>query len=135
MTMSKADRPRRDRNGAAHDTVPVAPPCAMVIFGAGGDLTRRLVVPALYNLVTAKQLPSGFQLVGVSRGDKSSDEWRSELRDMMSQSAAHGGDSGTSRLDEAAWRWLTERMSYLPGNLNDPETYRRLGERLARLDK
>ena len=48
----------------------VAPPCAMVIFGAGGDLTKRLVMPALYNLVTAKRLPDGFRLVGVDHGDQ-----------------------------------------------------------------
>src|SRR5215472_12619635 len=42
-----------------------APPCAMVIFGAAGDLTKRLVVPALYDLFGAKHLPERFQLVGV----------------------------------------------------------------------
>ena len=42
-----------------------AGPCAMVIFGAGGDLTKRLVVPALYNLARSGQLSEGFQLVGV----------------------------------------------------------------------
>jgi glucose-6-phosphate 1-dehydrogenase len=130
--MSKAEHSKRGRNG---DAVPVTPPCAMVIFGAAGDLTKRLVVPALYNLVTAKQLPDGFQLVGVSRGDMSTDEWRRELLDMMKQQAAHGGEGETGRVDETAWRWLSERMSYLPGDLNDPETYRRLGEHLTRLDK
>ena len=48
----------------------VAPPCAMVIFGAAGDLTKRLVVPALYNLVHAKRLPDGFRLVGVDLAAK-----------------------------------------------------------------
>ena len=48
-----------------HSDAPVAPPCAMVIFGGAGDLTKRLVVPALYNLVNAKRLPEGFRLVGV----------------------------------------------------------------------
>ena len=52
-------------------TPPVAPPCAMVIFGAGGDLTKRLVTPALYNLVTAKRLPDGFRLVGIDHGERS----------------------------------------------------------------
>ena len=42
-----------------------AGPCAMVIFGAGGDLTKRLVVPALYNLTTSKLLPENFALIGV----------------------------------------------------------------------
>lgn len=47
------------------EAAPAAPPCAMVIFGAAGDLTKRLVVPALYNLVNAKRLSDGFRLVGV----------------------------------------------------------------------
>ena len=47
------------------EEVAVAPPCAMVIFGAAGDLTRRLVVPALYNLINAGRLPNEFRLVGI----------------------------------------------------------------------
>ena len=46
-------------------------PCAMVIFGAGGDLTKRLVVPALYNLATSKLLPKNFALIGVDIADLS----------------------------------------------------------------
>ena len=62
------DHPTAPRGTAKKaETAAVAPPCAMVIFGAGGDLTKRLVTPALYNLVTAKRLPDGFRLVGVDR--------------------------------------------------------------------
>ena len=63
----------------------VAPPCAMVIFGAAGDLTKRLVVPALYNLATAQQLSDGFRLVGVDRAAKSTQEWRAGLTDTMKE--------------------------------------------------
>ena len=56
-----------------------APPCAMVLFGAAGDLTKRLVVPALYNLVVEKRLSDDFQLVGVDLVSKSSQEWRDGL--------------------------------------------------------
>ncbi len=133
--MSKPDQPTRQRNAAANDRIPVTPPCAMVIFGADGDLTKRLIVPALYNLVTAKQLPGGFQLVGISRAKKSTDEWRAGLLDMMRQFVAHGGQSESHHLDEAAWRWLGERMSYLPGDLNDPGTFQRLDDHLGGLDK
>ena len=48
--VSKQDQPRRATSRARADSAAVAPPCAMVIFGAGGDLTKRLVVPALYAL-------------------------------------------------------------------------------------
>ncbi len=113
-----------------------APPCAMVIFGAAGDLTKRLVVPALYNLVNAKRLPQGFQLVGVDLADKTAETWRQGLTDMMNEFVTQGGgEFEADHIDQTAWRWLTDRMTYLRGDLNDPGTYRRLGEHLAALDR
>lgn len=113
----------------------VAPPCAMVIFGAAGDLTKRLVVPALYNLVTAKRLPEAFQLVGVDLASKTAAEWCDGLTEMMDQFASQGdGEFQIDRIDQTAWRWLTDRMTYLQGDLTDPDCYRRLGEHLAGLD-
>jgi glucose-6-phosphate 1-dehydrogenase len=113
----------------------VAPPCAMAIFGAAGDLTKRLVVPALYNLVHAKRLPDGFRLVGVDLAAKTVEEWRKDLTDTMQEFVGKDGEFQIDRLDQAAWRWLAERMSYLQGDLNDPGTYDRIGEHLAELDK
>src|SRR5580704_14798813 len=113
----------------------MAPPCAMVIFGAAGDLTKRLVVPALYNLTTTRQLPDGFQLVGVDRAAKSTQEWRAGLTDTMKEFIGHEGEFEVDRIDQNAWQWLADRMSYLQGDLNDPEAYRRLHEHLAELDK
>jgi glucose-6-phosphate 1-dehydrogenase len=134
--MDNPDQPRRAKSAARADGVAVAPPCAMVIFGASGDLTKRLVVPALYNLVNAKRLPEGFRLVGVSLSAKSTEEWRNGLLDMMEEFVARGGgEFEADHVDETAWRWLGDRMSYLQGDLNDPATYRRLGEHLAGLDK
>src|SRR5439155_876958 len=77
--------------------VAVAPPCAMVIFGAAGDLTKRLVVPALYNLTTTRQLPNGFQLVGVDRAAKSTQEWRAGLTDTMKEFIDHEGEFEVDR--------------------------------------
>jgi glucose-6-phosphate 1-dehydrogenase len=114
----------------------VAPPCAMVIFGAAGDLTKRLVVPSLYNLVRAKRLSDRFQLVGADLAAMTATDWRQRLSDTMSEFAAQGGgEFEADHIDQTAWRWLTDRMSYLQGDLTDPATYRRLGEHLARLDK
>ena len=121
---------------ADDDPAPVAPACRMVIFGAAGDLTKRLVVPALYNLVNAKRLPEAFQLVGVDLVAKTSDEWRQGLTDMMHEFATTGGgEFDADHIDAADWRWLTDRMSYVQGDLNDPGMYRRLGAHLADLDK
>ena len=113
----------------------VAPPCAMVTFGAGGDLTKRLVVPALYNLVHAKRLPDGFRLVGVDLAAKTVEEWCKDLTDTMQEFVAKDGEFQIDHLDQTAWRWLAERMSYLQGDLNDPRTYQRIGKHVAELDK
>ena len=121
---------------AKAETVAVAPPCAMVIFGAGGDLTKRLVTPALYNLVTAKRLPDGFRLIGVDHGNRTVDDWRKSLTDMMNEFVAkRGGEFQADHIDQTAWRWLTDRMTYLQGDFEDPKTYSRLKEHLAGLDK
>src|SRR5262249_46576553 len=77
-----------------------APPCAMVIFGAAGDLTKRLVVPALYNLTTTQQLPSGFQLVGVDRAAKSTQEWRTGLTETMKEFVGHQGEFAVDRINQ-----------------------------------
>jgi glucose-6-phosphate 1-dehydrogenase len=107
----------------------------MVIFGAAGDLTKRLIVPALYNLTNARQLAKGFQLVGVDRAAKSTEEWRAGLTETMKEFVGSDGEFHVDEIDLVAWRWLVERMSYLQGDLNDPVTYHRLSEHLAALDK
>ena len=113
----------------------VAPPCAMVIFGAGGDLTKRLVVPALYNLANDQRLSEDFRLIGVDLAEMSAEQWREHLTEAMKGYVAKDGEFHLDEFVMATWQWLTERMSYLQGDLNDPETYRRLGEHLAGLDK
>src|ERR1700761_8478904 len=117
------------------ETPAVAPPCAMVIFGAAGDLTKRLVVPALYNLVAAGRLPDGFRIVGVDLADQTADAWRKALTDQIQQFVGKDGEFELNRLDQKSWGWLTERMSYVQGDLNDPSAYKKLGEHLAELDK
>jgi glucose-6-phosphate 1-dehydrogenase len=117
------------------DQVPLAPPCAMVIFGAAGDLTRRLVVPALYNLVKAGRLPEPFRLVGLDLAAQTVEDWRAGLTETMKGFVGRDGEFQVDHLDESAWRWLIDRMSYLQGDLNAPDTYRRLGEHLAELDR
>jgi glucose-6-phosphate 1-dehydrogenase len=130
------NRPANGRNAAKAETAAVAPPCAMVIFGAGGDLTKRLVAPALYNLVTAKRLPDGFRLVGVDHGLGTVEQWRKNLTDMMNEFvASRGGEFQADHIDQTAWKWLCDRMTYLQGDFTDPQTYNRLREHLAGLDK
>ncbi|MET1028880.1 MAG: glucose-6-phosphate dehydrogenase [Dongiaceae bacterium] len=126
----------KTKSAAADDGGIVAPPCTMVIFGAAGDLTKRLVVPAIYNLVNAKRLSKGFKLVGVDLAAKTAPEWGQGLKSMMDQFVTQGGgEFEADHINDSAWHWLTDRMTYLQGDLNDPATYNRLGEHLAGLDK
>jgi len=60
-----------------------AGPCAFVIFGAAGDLTKRLLVPALYNLAAAGLLPQEFAVIGVARGEMSDETYRAQMRDAL----------------------------------------------------
>jgi glucose-6-phosphate 1-dehydrogenase len=115
------------------DNAPQAPPCVMVIFGAAGDLTKRLVVPALYNLSRSKRLADGFRIVGVDLADEGAEAWRRSLSDMMAGFAG-GAGSGAGGLDQDAWRFLTDRMEYVQGDLTDAATYHRLGEHLKASD-
>ena len=110
-----------------------APPCTMVIFGAAGDLTKRLLMPALYNLMRAKLLPDDFSLIGVARGAMSTAQFRATLAEAMHDFIAHrsGSDHG-DKLDEAAWSRLSERIEYFAGELTDASTYEHLGHVLKR---
>jgi glucose-6-phosphate 1-dehydrogenase len=132
----KSDPSTHGKTVKKAETVAVAPPCAMVIFGARGDLTKRLVAPALYNLVTAGRLPESFRLVGVDREDGTVEEWRKSLTDMMNEFVANrGSEFQANSIDQTAWRWLTDRMTYLQGDLTEPQAYSRLKEHLAELDR
>jgi glucose-6-phosphate 1-dehydrogenase len=135
MTSSRLDQLTDLESATEAESGLVAPPCAMVIFGAAGDLTKRLVVPALYNLVNAKRLPDRFRLVGVDLAAQTVEAWRKGLSDAMQEFVGKDGEFQIDQLDQAVWRWLAERMSYLQGDLNDPGTYDRLGQHLAELDK
>lgn len=120
----------------AGDGTPVAPACAMVIFGAAGDLTKRLVVPSLYNLVVAKRLPDGFRLVGMDLARKSTKDWADGLGEMLRSLVAEGGgEFSADHVDAEAWAWLTDRMSYVQGDLTDAASYDRLGAHLTELEK
>src|SRR5215831_8638846 len=100
---------------------PQAPPCAMVIFGAAGDLTKRKLIPALYNLAKSNLLSSEFAIVGVARAEMSNDDFRRKLREEIH-------DFATGTVESDLWEWLERRLYYLPGDFGDPNTYQQLKE-------
>jgi glucose-6-phosphate 1-dehydrogenase len=113
-----------------------ADPCTIVIFGASGDLTKRLVVPALYNLARTKVLPEKFALIGVARTEWTTESWRNHLYDMLKSFV---GDSAAEfsvdHIDEAVWKQLADRMTYIHGDLTRSELYEKLRGVLAEAEK
>ena len=105
------------------------PPCAMVIFGASGDLTRRKLVPALYNLAFGNQLPDRFAAVGLARRPWTAGQFREEMRQGVEQY------SRRRPVDPRVWERFGPALEYVPGEFNDPSAYVRLAERLAALDQ
>jgi len=105
-----------------------AGPCIIVIFGAAGDLTKRKLFPALYNLAANKLLPENFGIIGLARAPKDDQSFRNDMTESMQQFA-------TTALDPSTWNWLAERTHYLNGTFEDPGTYQRLKELLAKLDR
>ena len=107
-------------------------PATLTIFGAAGDLTKRLIVPALYHLVLGGKLPDGFAIIGVDHNDQTTEGWCQNLTEMM-QAAARGSDRQGGTIDEQAWSWLIRRMHYVRGDFTQPETYSRLEKLLTEL--
>jgi glucose-6-phosphate 1-dehydrogenase len=106
-------------------------PCAMIIFGAGGDLTKRLLVPALYNLATTGLLPEHFELIGVDMADLDADKWRDSLHQMMESFVGKAAsESQIDRVDEDTWKHLTGHMTYIQGDLNDDGLYQKLKQHI-----
>jgi len=104
------------------------PPCAFVIFGASGDLARRKLVPALYNLAAGGNLPSHFAAVGCARRPWSADEFRTQTR-------AGVGEFSRTPLAAPVWDALAPYLDYVSGDFGAPETYQRLKTTLAGLDE
>jgi glucose-6-phosphate 1-dehydrogenase len=98
-----------------------------VIFGASGDLTHRLLVPALYNLAARKLLPDGFTIVGVSRGEMSADAFHADLAKGLRQFA-------TAAVDEALANRLLSSARYVAGDASDPTAYDRLATELSHIE-
>ncbi len=99
----------------------------MVIFGAAGDLTKRKLIPALYNLKQGNLLSDNFAVIGVARAEMGDDEFRKRLSDEMREFA-------TEDVEREVWRWLEERLYYLSGDFDDDRTFARVKELLGKVD-
>jgi glucose-6-phosphate 1-dehydrogenase len=105
------------------------PPCAVVIFGANGDLTKRKLMPALYRLAFEGRLAPGFAVIGLSRTPMSDDQFR----DRMKESVAKFLED--SPFDEELWKSFAQGLFYLAGDVEDANTYKALADSLARAEQ
>jgi glucose-6-phosphate 1-dehydrogenase len=117
------------REIAARQDRPRPPdPCTFIIFGAAGDLTKRLLVPALYNLAAERLLPERFAVVGVARAEMSDEQFRQTMGLALREFA-------TGKVAAKVADRLLEGFSYVRGDFNDAETYRRLCDRLTEVER
>jgi len=102
-------------------------PCAMVIFGASGDLTKRKLLPAVYTLFGEHLVPPNFSVVGFSRSPMSDDEFRSKMREGVEE---FGGP-----VDTATWQKFAAGLRYISAHPHHPEEYAKLTGVLSELDR
>ncbi|MBP0591237.1 glucose-6-phosphate dehydrogenase [Paraburkholderia sp. LEh10] len=108
-----------------------APPCMLVIFGAGGDLTKRLLTPSLYNLSVDGLLDDGMRIIGVNHGERETKAWLDDLGQSLQQFAADkAGEFHTGKIDDNAWHWLSSRMEYLAGEFETDDVFETLKQRI-----
>jgi len=105
-----------------------AKPCAVVIFGATGDLAHRKLVPALYNLGVDGLLPANFSLIGAARKEVSDKDFRADIRQSVSQ------HSRRKPLNEIVWKEFEEHSYYVQVPFDDAASYTKLKARLDELD-
>jgi glucose-6-phosphate 1-dehydrogenase len=101
---------------------------AMVIFGASGDLTKRKLIPALYNLAKDNLLSREFALVGFARPDLTTEQFREKCTEDLRQFA-------TGRIDPDIWHWLVRRIHYVSGEFADRSAFERLQQSLREVDE
>jgi glucose-6-phosphate 1-dehydrogenase len=105
---------------------PRADSCVFVIFGASGDLTRKKLLPAIYNLAESRHLPDEFAILGVARPRIDEKTYREQMRERVR--AAEG-----EPLDAEKWKRVEDRLSYMSGEFDDPATYAELARALERI--
>ncbi|MEM7758863.1 MAG: glucose-6-phosphate dehydrogenase [Cyanobacteria bacterium P01_A01_bin.40] len=118
----------KNRKTVEQKSVRRADPCIIVIFGASGDLTKRKLIPALYNLASSNLLPDEFAVVGVARHSNSTAEFRQSMSQDFQEFAP-------ANHDPKLWAWLESRIYYLSGEFATPDTYSKLKGFLAEIDQ
>lgn len=109
--------------------LPVAEPTLMVIFGASGDLTKRKLIPALFDLACVGCMSPFFQVVGTGRTPMSAEEFRKQ----MYEAAKSSRDARD--FNDVRWEWFAERLHYIPGDIRDPKLFSEIAAKLDSLNQ
>ena len=121
MSLEQKPETTQERIGRPGD------PCVMVIFGASGDLTRRKLIPALYNLAKNQLLSQEFAVVGVAKDVMSTDDFRAKLKQDLQEFA-------DVQIDAKLEEWFQSRLYYMAGDFGNPQTFQQLKELLQKVD-
>jgi glucose-6-phosphate 1-dehydrogenase len=126
--MSNDSHTQRMVGEPARGAATPAEPCVFVVFGASGDLTRRLLMPSLYNLACDGLLSPSFAVAGVALDPLSTEQFRERMTEGVRKFNTR------PTFDDRRWADFAGRLHYTSGDFADPETYRRLATLVARLD-
>ncbi|MDP6361000.1 MAG: glucose-6-phosphate dehydrogenase, partial [Planctomycetota bacterium] len=107
----------------------LADPCIMVIFGASGDLTKRLLIPSIYNLAFDRLLSPDFAIIGIAMDDFTSESFREKMSQDVREFTTH------DEVDDEIWQDLESRIYYTPGDFDDPEAYQSLSKLVSELNE
>ncbi len=103
-------------------------PCTIVIFGASGDLTKRKLLPALYNLKSLQLLPENFAVIGVAVTDGNDELFRAQISSDIKEFA-------TRPVEQSVWEDFAKRSHYIPGDFNNPDTFQLLRSKIEEVQK
>src|SRR6201982_3745017 len=120
-----SEQPNPLREGLSTRAVPQ--PCAIVIFGATGDLTHRKLIPALYNLAADGELPPAVAIIGFARRPKSDDDFRKEMEEAVRKFSRQP-------VRDEIWKTFLQSLFYHQSEFGDESGYKSLGERLEKID-
>jgi glucose-6-phosphate 1-dehydrogenase len=115
------------RKGLSVNRIP--DPCNIVFFGASGDLTKRMLMPAMWNLRLGDILPANYGIVGFSRTEFSDDAFRAEMKKAIDQFSRTGPPK------DPLWSDFAEHISYVPGDFDDVNCFHKLREALEKNDR
>ncbi|MGA9749498.1 MAG: glucose-6-phosphate dehydrogenase [Nocardioides sp.] len=124
--LGRADNPLRDPQDRRLPRI--AGPCGLVIFGVTGDLSRKKLMPAIYDLASRGLLPPGFSLVGFARRDWADQDFAQVVHDAVREHAR-------TEFREEVWRQLAEGIRFVQGDFNDDVAFANLRQTIQDLDR